>query len=84
MWKACASLKKEKNKKVLLVPADNFSPAAKDQLITLAKSMEMDWFDSDLSMTPKQIGEAGLAYAKENNYDVAILDTAGRFTLMMN
>ena len=76
--KLALHLKKKKSKKVLLVPADNFRPAAKDQLITLAKSMEMDWFDSDLSMTPKQIGEAGLAYAKENKYDVAILDTAGR------
>ena len=76
--KLALHLKKKKSKKVILIPADNFRPAAKDQLITLAKSMEMDWFDSDLSMSPQKIGQAGLAYAKDNNYDVAILDTAGR------
>jgi signal recognition particle subunit SRP54 len=71
-------LKKKKSKKVLLVPADTFRPAAKDQLITLAKSMEMDWFDSDLSVHPKEIANSAMAYAKENNYDVVIIDTAGR------
>ena len=76
--KLALHLTKKKSKKVLLIPADNFRPAAKDQLITLAKSMEVDWFDSDLSLSPKQIGEAGLKYAKDNAYDVAILDTAGR------
>jgi signal recognition particle subunit SRP54 len=76
--KLALHLKKKKSKKVILIPADNFRPAAKEQLITLAKSMEMDWFDSDLSMSPQKIGQAGLAYAKDNNYDVAILDTAGR------
>ncbi|PIK16080.1 signal recognition particle protein [Halobacteriovorax sp. JY17] len=71
-------LTKKKNKKVLLVPADTFRPAAKDQLITLAKSMEMDWFDSDLSTHPKIIAEKAMAFAKENSYDVVIVDTAGR------
>ena len=71
-------LTKKKSKKVLLVPADTFRPAAKDQLITLAKSMEMDWFDSDLSTHPKVIAEKAMAYAKENSYDVVIVDTAGR------
>ncbi|WP_372656055.1 signal recognition particle protein, partial [Halobacteriovorax sp.] len=71
-------LSKKKDKKVLLVPADTFRPAAKDQLITLAKSMDMDWFDSDLSTHPKIIAEKAMAYAKDNSYDVVIVDTAGR------
>ena len=71
-------LKKKKDKKVLLVPADNFRPAAKDQLITLAKSLDMDWFDSDLSLSSKDIALSALKYAEENKYDVAIIDTAGR------
>ena len=70
---------RNKNKKdVLLVPADNFRPAAKDQLITLAKSMDMDYFDSDLSMHPKDIALAGIAEAKKLQKDVVIIDTAGR------
>ena len=71
-------LTKKKKKSVLLVPADNFRPAAKDQLITLAKSMEMDWFDSDLSMHPKDIARAGIEEAKRLGKDVVIIDTAGR------
>lgn len=71
-------LTKKKNKKVLLVPADTFRPAAKDQLITLAKSMNMEWFDSDLSTHPKIIAEKSMAHAKENGFDVVIIDTAGR------
>ena len=71
-------LTKKKEKKVLLVPCDTYRPAAKDQLITLEKSMEMDWFDSDLSTHPKDIVSAALSHAKAENYDVAIFDTAGR------
>ncbi len=71
-------LTKKRNKKVLLVPADNFRPAAKDQLITLANSLEMDYFDSDLSMTPAKISLAAMDYAKGKDYDVVIIDTAGR------
>lgn len=65
-------------KKALLVPADNFRPAAKDQLITLAKSIDAEYFDSDLSTHPKEITKAALAYAKENKFEVVIIDTAGR------
>ena len=71
-------LKNKDNKNVLLVPADTFRPAAKDQLITLAKSMKMDWFDSDLGKHPKDIAQEAMAFAKENGKDVVIIDTAGR------
>jgi len=71
-------LKKKKDKKVLLVPCDTFRPAAKDQLITLAKSMEMDWYDSDLGKKPEEIAKEALAHAKAEKYDVVIVDTAGR------
>ncbi len=76
--KLALHLTKKKDKKVLLVPVDTFRPAAKDQLITLAKSMEMDWFDSDLSLHPKDIVSKALVHAKKEKYDVAIFDTAGR------
>ena len=71
-------LKNKKKKNVLLVPCDTFRPAAKDQLITLAKSMDMDYFDSDLSMHPKDIALAGIEAAKQQHKDVVIIDTAGR------
>ncbi len=71
-------LKGKKKKDVYLVPADNFRPAAKDQLIKHAKNMSIDYFDSDLSMLPKDIALAGMAEAKKLGKEVVIIDTAGR------
>lgn len=70
---------RNKNKKdVYLIPADNFRPAAKDQLITHAKNLGVDYFDSDLSMKPVDIVRAGLEAAKRLHKEIAIIDTAGR------
>lgn len=71
-------LTKKKNKNVLLVPADTFRPAAKDQLQTLAKSVDVECFDSNLALHPKDIAKEALAYAKEHKLDTVIIDTAGR------
>ena len=68
----------KKKKSVLIVPADTFRPAAKDQLITLAKQVGVDYFDSDLSKHPGVIAKEAMAFAKEKNKDVVIIDTAGR------
>lgn len=68
-----------KNKKdVYLIPADNFRPAAKDQLITHAKNLGVDYFDSDLSMLPVDIVKAGMKKAQELGKNIVIVDTAGR------
>ncbi len=71
-------LKSKKKKDVYLIPADNFRPAAKDQLIKHAKNMQVDYFDSDLSMLPKDIVKAGMEEAKKLGKEVVIVDTAGR------
>ncbi|MGK0367008.1 MAG: signal recognition particle subunit SRP54 [Thermoproteota archaeon] len=71
-------LRSKKSKNVYVVPADNFRPAAKEQLITLCKNIDVDYFDSDLSMTPVEIAKAGMARAKELGKNVCIIDTAGR------
>lgn len=71
-------LKQKKKKDVYLIPADNFRPAAKEQLIKHAKSLGVDFFDSDLSMLPKDIVLAGMDEAKKLGKNVVIVDTAGR------
>lgn len=71
-------LRGKHKKDVLFIPADNFRPAAKDQLITHAKSLGIDYFDSDLSMKPVDIVAAGLEQAKTLHKDIVIIDTAGR------
>ncbi len=73
-----AKLLKEDKKKVLLVSADIYRPAAIDQLKTLAKQLDVDCYDSNPSQMPEEIAEAALDHAKRNYYDVMIFDTAGR------
>lgn len=69
---------KEQKKKVLLVSADIYRPAAIEQLRTLAKNLEVDFFDSNNSQKPADIAAAALDHAKRHYYDVLIVDTAGR------
>lgn len=76
--KLALHLKNKRKKDVLLVPADTFRPAAKMQLQTLAKQIEVDCFDSDLSMHPKDIALAAIEEAQKRHKSVVIIDTAGR------
>ncbi|MBF0205718.1 MAG: signal recognition particle protein [Oligoflexia bacterium] len=76
--KIALHIRKKFKKDVLLIPADTNRPAAKEQLIILAKSIGADYFDSDLSRPPHEVVLAGLAEAKARGKDVAIIDTAGR------
>ena len=71
-------LKNKKKKNILLVPADTFRPAAKDQLTTLARSIDIPWFDSDLSQAPTTIVTNALEQAQKDHREIVIIDTAGR------
>lgn len=71
-------LLKEQKKKVLLASADVYRPAAMEQLRTLAKSLDIDCFDSNTSQKPEEIARLTLDYARRHFYDVVIFDTAGR------
>ncbi len=76
--KLALHLRGKLKKDALMVPADNFRPAAKDQLMTHARNLGVDCFDSDLSMTPANIALAAIEEAKRLRKDVVIIDTAGR------
>ncbi len=76
--KLALHLTKNKKKDVLLVPADTFRPAAKDQLITLAKQIGVDYFDSNLNLKPHEIALAGYEEAQKRHKSIVIIDTAGR------
>ncbi|MFL9711648.1 signal recognition particle protein [Methylobacillus sp. Pita1] len=73
-----ARLLKAEKKKVLLASADVYRPAAIEQLKTLAKSLEVDYFDSNATQKPADIAAQALDFAKRHFYDVLIFDTAGR------
>ena len=70
-------LRKKYNKKPLLVACDVYRPAAIDQLKELGRQLNIPVYDEGLG-DPIQIAKNGLKYAKENNYNYVIIDTAGR------
>ncbi len=61
-----------------LVPADVYRPAAIEQLITLAGQLKLPVYSSSSAQTPEQIAKEALIYARQENCDTIILDTAGR------
>src|SRR5690349_2463296 len=80
-------LKQSQRKKVLLVSADVYRPAAIDQLATLGKALEVEVFPSDPSQKPVDIARAAVDWARKHYHDVVIVDTAGRLGIdeaMMN
>lgn len=83
--KLALRLKKFK-RKVLLVAADIYRPAAIEQLKILGSQIGVEVFSSDINNAVK-ISEDALIYAKEHNFDTVIFDTAGRLHVddeMMN
>lgn len=79
--KIAGYLKNKMKKRVLVVPADNRRPAAKQQLQVMAEKVQVDCFDSDLSLGPAKIAQAAMAYAKQEVFDVVLIDTAGRLAI---
>lgn len=69
----------EKEKKhVMLASVDVYRPAAIQQLETLSKEVNAAFFNSDASQKPVKIAKQALSFAKKQNADVLIIDTAGR------
>ena len=70
--------KKKYYKKPLLVGLDVYRPAAIDQLEKLAKTLMIDFFSIRDTQDVDKITKAALKFAKDNDNDLIILDTAGR------
>ena len=70
--------RKSGKKKVLVVSADVYRPAAIEQLKTVAAQVKVDFFPSDASQQPLDIARAAVDHARRHHFDVLILDTAGR------
>lgn len=71
-------LKDREKKKVLVVSADVYRPAAIKQLETLASEVGVEFFPSTIEQKPLDIANAAIDHAKKNFFDVLIVDTAGR------
>jgi signal recognition particle subunit SRP54 len=70
--------RKTGKKKVAVVSADVYRPAAIEQLKTVAAQVGVEWIASDASQKPEDIARTALDYAKRHYFDVLIVDTAGR------
>jgi signal recognition particle subunit SRP54 len=68
-------------KKVLLVSADVYRPAAIEQLKTLAQQVGVDFFPSSATEQPVAIARGALDWARRHYHDVLIVDTAGRLAI---
>ena len=71
----------DKKKKILLVSADVYRPAAIEQLRLLAEQVQVDFFPSDTGQKPVDIALAALDRAKRGFYDILMVDTAGRLAI---
>jgi signal recognition particle subunit SRP54 len=74
-------LKTKKNKKPLLVACDVYRPAAIDQLHVVGDGIGVEVFSNKEEKSPLQIAKMGLKYAKDNGFNVVIIDTAGRLAV---
>lgn len=80
-------LKTKKQKKVLLVACDVYRPAAIDQLKVLGDQIGVEVYTEPESKNPVGISSHAIEYAKQNKFNVVIIDTAGRLAIdesMMN
>jgi signal recognition particle subunit SRP54 len=68
----------QKNKRVLLVSADVYRPAAIEQLETLAERAGVGFWRAPQGTSPVAIAEGALDQARRRGFDFLILDTAGR------
>lgn len=71
-------MRKNYNKKPLLVACDIYRPAAIQQLQTVGKQIDVPVYTEGDQVSPKEITENALKYAKEEHLDFVIIDTAGR------
>jgi signal recognition particle subunit SRP54 len=74
-------LQEREKKKVMVVSADVYRPAAIKQLETLANEVGAQFFPSDISQKPVDIANAAIKEAKTQFADVLIVDTAGRLAI---
>src|SRR5690554_909720 len=70
-------LRKNYKKKPMFIAADVYRPAAIDQLVTIGKQIGVHVYEEGIK-DARVIVKNGLKYAKENNFDLVIVDTAGR------
>ncbi|HEY8487060.1 MAG TPA: signal recognition particle protein [Limnochordales bacterium] len=67
-----------RGRRVLLVGCDLRRPAAVDQLATLARQAGVEFFGPQGARDGVEVARRAVAHARQNGYEVVVLDTAGR------
>ncbi len=76
--KLAKHIRKDDDRKVLLVALDVYRPAAIDQLVTIGKQLGLEVFERGTDADPVDIAREALRYAEEKSFEAVIFDTAGR------
>ena len=79
--KLARHLKERRKKKVMVVSADVYRPAAIEQLQTLAGQVGAQFHPSSAGQSPEAIVRAAIDDARRSHVDVLIVDTAGRTSI---
>ena len=74
-------LKSKRQKLPLLVACDVYRPAAIDQLKVLGEQIGVPVYSEEGNKNPIEIAKNGIAFAKEFNHNLVIIDTAGRLAI---
>ena len=74
-------LKTKKSKKPLLVACDIYRPAAINQLHVVGDQIGVKVYSEPENKNPVQIAQNAIAHAKQNGFNVVIVDTAGRLAI---
>lgn len=74
-------VKTKKGKNPLLVACDVYRPAAIDQLHVVGDQIGVEVFSDKENKSPVDIAIKALAYARQNSFNVVIVDTAGRLAI---
>lgn len=79
--KLARKFKSEKGKRPLLVACDVYRPAAIEQLKVLGEQIDVPVYTEPESKNPVEIAQNAIKHAKSHNYDMVIVDTAGRLAV---
>ena len=79
--KLASHIKSTKGRQVLLVAGDVYRPAAIDQLKILGEQIGVPVYTEPGNQNPVEIAENAIKHARQNNYNVVIVDTAGRLAV---
>ena len=76
-----ANLLKKQNRKPIMIAGDIYRPAAIEQLETLGEQINVEVYSQGKDVKVLDQVKSGLEYAKDNNYDTVLIDTAGRLQI---